>query len=128
VDGPVRVGVDIVNGEKAILTLKPTGREELKKLIGTKSEAWRDLDVAVLHELLLKMVPGFVADQHKENIIYTKDVHEVITRMAPAVRGQKAPNAAWALSSAHAHRAGQDDCRRRREDAAQVHVLRAPSY
>jgi len=46
VDGPVRVGVDIVNGEKAILTLKPTGREELKKLIGTKSEAWRDLDVA----------------------------------------------------------------------------------
>jgi uncharacterized protein (DUF1015 family) len=87
VDGPVRVGIDIANGEKSILTLKPTGRDELKRLIGTKSEAWRDLDVAVLHELLLKYVPGFVADHHKENILYTKDVHEVITRMAQGGQG-----------------------------------------
>ena len=82
-DGAVRYGV-VMSGRKVILTARPAVAEAMRKAAPGKSEAWRALDTAVLHEVVLKglLALGKEAASPHGSVAYTKDVGEVFTRVA----------------------------------------------
>ncbi|MBE7464367.1 MAG: DUF1015 domain-containing protein [Planctomycetes bacterium] len=84
-DGPVRFGLVFPDGAKRLLTAKPAAAAEMKALAAGKSDHWRELDVAILHELLLKKLLD-VPEQHTKTggpIAYTKAVEDVLKRVVP---------------------------------------------
>lgn len=87
--GPVRFGVLLSGGGKKIFTAKPGVAGAMSKVAPNKSDAWRGLDVAILHELILKGIVGLGDGNgnghghgHKTPVIYTKDVREAIATLA----------------------------------------------
>jgi len=84
--GPVAFGLLLAGGVKKILAAKPGVAEAMKKVAPGKSAAWQGLDVAVLHELILKGMAGLQEANghgtgHKHAVTYTKDVREVIAAL-----------------------------------------------
>ncbi len=84
--GALKFGVVFAGGEKAVLTAKPGVETAMARLAEGKSPAWRGLDVAVLHELILKGMLGIGTNGaahngtgHKQGILYTKDSGEVFS-------------------------------------------------
>ncbi len=79
-EGPVRFGVVFADGEKVELTAKPAAAEALKQIAPDKTDDWRGLDVAVLHELLIKDILGLGTERvpRKNGIHFTKDAREVL--------------------------------------------------
>lgn len=91
--GPVCFGVLLAGGGKKIFTAKAAVQAAMAKVAPGKSDAWRGLDVAVLHELILKGLVGQngSGNGHGHNgnsVIYTKDVREAIAKLA----GNGTPN------------------------------------
>jgi uncharacterized protein (DUF1015 family) len=88
-DGPVRYGAVAAGGRKVLLTAKPSVADAMKKAAPAKSEAWRGLDTAILHEVVLKQLLGLgkgPATPHS-GIEYTKDVGDVFKRVASGACG-----------------------------------------
>ncbi len=56
------------------LLLVTGGREAAQQLPTDRSEAWRALDLAVLHELVLGRALGVPVDRPEEHVTYTRDV------------------------------------------------------
>jgi len=82
--GVPRYGLVLADGEKRILTAKPIVERAMEEVAGKHSSDWRSLDVAVLHELILKKILGLgdANSEHKHNVTYTKDAHEVLTTLS----------------------------------------------
>ncbi|MBI3832133.1 MAG: DUF1015 domain-containing protein [Planctomycetes bacterium] len=87
--GPVRFGLLLAGGGKKVLTAKAGVEGAMAKIAGKHSAAWRGLDVAVLHELILKGIVGLTesngngnGNAHKHSVTYTKDVREAISELA----------------------------------------------
>jgi uncharacterized protein (DUF1015 family) len=82
-EGAIRIGVVFNQGGLRILKIKPDGMEAMRNLAPKCSEAWRELDVSVLHELLLKGVLGLSEENvlRKEGVTYVKDARETILRV-----------------------------------------------
>jgi len=83
VDGPIRFGVVFGDGEKLEFIAKPEAAERLNQVAADKTDSWRGLDVAVLHELLLKGTLGLGTDRvpRTNGIHFTKDAREVLEKM-----------------------------------------------
>jgi uncharacterized protein (DUF1015 family) len=65
------------SGQKAlVLRLTPPGAEAMERASPGRSEAWRDLDVAILHQLVIPQM-GAAAGQSLE-ITYTHDIGEAL--------------------------------------------------
>jgi len=82
-EGPIEFGLVAAGGAKHILTVKPGAADAMAKACD-KSQDWRDLDVAVLHQLLLKNILGLNGHHkgpNKEPVVYTKDHREVFERV-----------------------------------------------
>lgn len=79
-DGPVAFGLVFPDGRRLQITAKPDVEAAMKKAVGEKSAAWRELDVAVLHELLLKGFLGIGAEgsKRKNGIAFTKDATDAL--------------------------------------------------
>ncbi|MCZ7646843.1 MAG: DUF1015 domain-containing protein [Planctomycetota bacterium] len=82
--GPVRFGLACREGRQ-ILTAKDSVAKAMQDLAGSKSNHWRELDVAILHELLLKKLLGLNESHAKGNgvIAYTKAVDDALKRVKP---------------------------------------------
>lgn len=78
--GPVRLGVVFREGPPRVLTIKPAAAEALKRAVPDHSDAWRGLDVSVLHKLLLKDMPALDEEKilRKEGVTYIKDARETV--------------------------------------------------
>ncbi len=81
--GPVRFGVIFKDGTRAILSVKPAVEEAMKRAQPNKSAAWRNLDVSVLQELVLKNVLKLSEEKvlRKEGVSYTPDTRQAIARV-----------------------------------------------
>lgn len=83
--GPPKFGLVLAGGGKFILAAQPGCEAAMARTAPDRSAAWRGLDVAVLHELILRGLVGLNGAEvpHKHGITYTKEVSEVFARMAP---------------------------------------------
>ena len=81
--GAVKFGVVFKDGDKKIISVKSRVVDAMKKAAGKKSEAWRNLDVSVLQELVLKGILKLSEEKvlRKEGISYTPDTKLAIARV-----------------------------------------------
>jgi uncharacterized protein (DUF1015 family) len=81
--GPVKFGVVFSDGSKMILDAKPAAVAAMQKAAPAKSAAWRELDVAVLQELVLKGLLKLSEEKvlRKEGISYTPDTRAALSRV-----------------------------------------------
>jgi len=81
--GPVRIGVIYKDGSRQILTMKPTVDSAMIAAQPNKSTAWRELDVSVLQELVLKGALKLSEEKvlRKEGVSYTPDTRQAISRV-----------------------------------------------
>lgn len=79
-------------GERLLLRLRPEGRASMAGLTGAnadRSAAWRSLDLAILHELILHQALD-VSDEAVragEHVSYTRDPEEALAAVASSTNG-----------------------------------------
>jgi uncharacterized protein (DUF1015 family) len=77
---PVQIGLVMPGGAAQLLTATPALDAAMREAAPDKSEAWRGLDVAALHEMLLLRAAGLDPEKlaRKEGITFTKDAQEAL--------------------------------------------------
>ena len=81
--GPVKIGVIFKDGDKKIITVKTQAAAAMKASAEKYSEAWRQLDVSVLQELVLKGILRLNQEKvlRKEGLSYTPDTRQAVARV-----------------------------------------------
>ncbi len=82
-EGQVRIGLILADRDRRILTAKPAVAVAMKETALGKNEAWRALDVSILHELLIKGIlgVGLGKGSGRSGISLTNDPLEVLNTL-----------------------------------------------
>lgn len=88
--GPVRLGLVGDGGRNWVWSAKPELAGAMKRAVPDRSSAWRELDTAVLHELVLKqwLWEGRPPTGDHGGVTYTKDVGEVFSEVRAGTHDQ----------------------------------------